>query len=215
MWTQESFSWDGEWLKLPERIITPKPVQQPHPPMWTAATQPSTIEAAGRMGLGVLIFGQSYGRIEEFVSLYRKAITEAEPIGAFVNNRFAVHHNCLCAPTDDEAIAIQGRNFKWFINFAKEIFTPWLEGEAPKSYEYVVEIIKELIHDVDSVSAEDIVASGGAAIGSPETILATFQHLADSGVDEVLLLMQLRDTPHEAIMRSIELIATEVMPKLK
>jgi hypothetical protein len=69
------------------------------------------------------------------------------------------------------------------------------QGEPPKTYEYVTDTIKELLDQMAHVSAEDIVASGGAAIGSPETLLGIFRHLAESGVDEVLLFMQMFQTP--------------------
>jgi alkanesulfonate monooxygenase SsuD/methylene tetrahydromethanopterin reductase-like flavin-dependent oxidoreductase (luciferase family) len=52
MWMQNKFSADGKWLKFPERQVVPKPVQSPHPPIFTAATQPSTIQMAGEMGIG-------------------------------------------------------------------------------------------------------------------------------------------------------------------
>src|SRR6478752_9455922 len=29
-WTEEEFSWDGEYFKLPPRGVVPKPMQQPH-----------------------------------------------------------------------------------------------------------------------------------------------------------------------------------------
>jgi alkanesulfonate monooxygenase SsuD/methylene tetrahydromethanopterin reductase-like flavin-dependent oxidoreductase (luciferase family) len=120
----------------------------------------------------------------------------------------------MCCPTDEEAIAIQGKNFKRYTGLAKDLFRPWLEGEVPKSYEHVVNTVKEMIGSLDTVSAEDLVAAGGAAIGSPETLVKMFTRLADAGVDEVLLFMQSFDTPHEKILESIELIATEVMPKV-
>ena len=41
------------------------------------------------------------------------------------------------------------------------------------------------------------------------------QHVADAGVDEALLFMQSFTTPHESIMRSIELMAKEVKPQVK
>lgn len=214
MWMQESFSADGEWLKMPEVQVVPKPVQRPHPPMWTAAAQPSTIEAAGRMGIGALIFGSSYEAAIENVTLYRESIKAAEPVGGFVNDRFGVFMQCLCAPTDDEAIAIQGKNHKAYINLGAQLFSPWMKGEAPPSYAHVIETFKGILNQIETVTSEDIVAAGGAAIGSPETLVTIFQRLVDSGVDEVLLYMQGFHTPHDAIMRSIELIATEVMPKI-
>jgi alkanesulfonate monooxygenase SsuD/methylene tetrahydromethanopterin reductase-like flavin-dependent oxidoreductase (luciferase family) len=214
MWMNTKSSFEGKWLTFPEREVVPKPVQKPHPPMWTAATQPSTIQMAGEMGIGALIFGGSYESAIENVTHYREAIKNAKPVGGFVNDRFGVFMQCLCAPSDEEAIAVQGKNFKRYVGLGKELFAPWLKGAVPKSYEHVVNTIKEMMAAVDTVTAEDIVAAGGAAIGSPETLVAMFSRLADAGVDEVLLYMQSFDTPHDKILRSIQLIADEVMPKV-
>jgi hypothetical protein len=37
----------------------------------------------------------------------------------------------------------------------------------------------------------------------------------DAGVDEIMLFMQGARTPHEKVLESIRLFATEVMPRLK
>jgi F420-dependent oxidoreductase-like protein len=34
LWTEERASFDGEYYRLTEAIANPKPVQQPHPPIW-------------------------------------------------------------------------------------------------------------------------------------------------------------------------------------
>lgn len=213
-WTADRFSWDGEWVKFPEREMTPKPVQTPHPPLWTAATQPATLELAGKMGLGALVFGVGYELVAEYNAIYRKAIEDADPVGQFVNNKFAGFLMTMCAPTDDEAVAIQGHNYKHYLHNIGELFTPWKEG-APKSYEYFVEFWKQAQPQLEQATMEEIVAMGSAAIGSPDTVLDVMQKMADSGADEVLLFMQAYDAPHEAVMRSIELIAKEVMPRLE
>ena len=55
MWTEHEFSgFDGRFVKMPPRVVVPKPVQKPHPPMWMACTSPPSFELAGRYGLGVL-----------------------------------------------------------------------------------------------------------------------------------------------------------------
>ncbi len=41
MWTQEHFSYDGLSFSMPERNVLPKPLQQPHPPMWVTVTSPA------------------------------------------------------------------------------------------------------------------------------------------------------------------------------
>lgn len=215
MWTQETFAWPSETLPIPERKVIPKPVQKPHPPMSVACTQPSTIQFAAKHGLGVLGFGIGQGQSNEYVQMYREAIKNAEPIGEFVNNRFALWVHTLCAPTDEEALAIQGPNFKLYSEQVRSLFAPWIDGKPPNSYAWFMQHFAEQYNQMQSIAMEDIVKAGGACIGSPETCLRVLQYLSDAGVDEALLFMQSFTTPHETVMRSIELIAKEVKPRLK
>ncbi len=216
MWTQDEFSWDSPLMKIPTRNVTPKPMQRPHPPMWVSATQPSTIEFAGKNGLGVLGFGIGQGDSDNFVRQYREEIAHCTPIGEFVNNRFALWVHSLCLPTDEEALEVQGPNFAKYGEQVRALFAPWTtEGKAPRSYEWFMKFYQEQQEALQTVTMEDIIGRGGAALGSPDTCLQTLQHVADAGVDEVLLFMQGADTPHEKIMQSIELFATEVKPRLK
>lgn len=67
----------------------------------------------------------------------------------------------------------------------------------------------------DSNDMEQVVANGGAVIGSPETCARVLNQLADYGVDEALLIHQLFNAPHDKILRSLELLAKEVKPRLK
>lgn len=215
MWTEEVFSWESELITIPERQILPKPVQKPHPPMSVACTQPSSIEIAADNGLGVLGFGIGQGQSDEYVRTYRERIKNAKPVGSFVNNRFAIFMSAMCAETDAEAIALRGPDFSTYNEAVRQLFTPWVDGKSPASYQWFMDYWKENYKMVRETKMEDIVAAGGAVIGSPETCLNVLNYLADAGVDEVLLFMQSYTTPHDAIMRSLRLLAEEVMPKLK
>lgn len=213
MWTDESFKWNSELISVPPRTVIPKPVQQPHPPMWVACTQPSTIEFAGRNGLGVLGLGIDAQNAAEYVRGYREAIRHAKPIGAFTNNRFAILVTTLCCPTDEEAIKPQAPSIKVLGEQVGELHKPWLQGSIPPTYEYFTEWVARNAEAVKHASLADLVQ--GSCVGSPDTCLQMLQGLADAGVDETMLFMQLYETPHDAIMRSIRLIAQEVRPRLK
>ena len=52
MWTEQVFSHDGVYYHIPPREVIPKPVQQPHPPIWVACTQMDTFRLAGERGIG-------------------------------------------------------------------------------------------------------------------------------------------------------------------
>jgi len=216
MWTQENFQYESPTLKIPQRQVLPKPVQKPHPPMWVACTQPATLEFAADHGIGALGFGIGQGQSNDYVRLYKERIRNCKPIGSFVNNKFALLTFTLCCDTDEEALAIQGPNFRMYSDAVRNLFAPWIEGKPPRSYEWFMKYWQETMYKAaQSVPVSEIVKAGGACIGSPETCLRVLQYLADAGVDEALLFMQMYTTPPDKIMRSIELIAREVMPRLK
>ena len=126
MWTQEEFSWDSELIKIPPRMVIPKPVQKPHPPMHVSCTQPATIEIAADNGLGVLGFGIGQDKSNDYVRMYKERIQHCTPIGEFINNRFCMMAAAMCAPTDKEALDIRGPDFTTYNEAVQQLFTPWL-----------------------------------------------------------------------------------------
>ena len=56
MWTQDAFSFDGVSFRMPARNVLPKPVQDPHPPMWVAVTSPG--HGAGSRQAGARLPGR-------------------------------------------------------------------------------------------------------------------------------------------------------------
>jgi alkanesulfonate monooxygenase SsuD/methylene tetrahydromethanopterin reductase-like flavin-dependent oxidoreductase (luciferase family) len=54
MWSDEPFSYEGLSFSMPERNVLPKPLQDPHPPLWVTVTSPGTELDAAERGLGCL-----------------------------------------------------------------------------------------------------------------------------------------------------------------
>ena len=54
-WKGEPFSYEGEFYKVDNATVAPRPYQVPHPPIRMAATSDETFPAAGRMGLPIFI----------------------------------------------------------------------------------------------------------------------------------------------------------------
>src|SRR5438874_979395 len=105
MWLNETFEWEGKYFKVPPRQVIPKPRQKPHPPMWMAGTSPESHELAGSRGLGVLSFSYMtpLEELEKRIAAYRKAIKEAKPVGAFVNEQAGVFVFGYCGENPEEA----------------------------------------------------------------------------------------------------------------
>src|SRR2546428_5218355 len=53
-WTEERVTFAGEFYTLRDLAVLPRPLQRPHPPLWTAAVSPDTYKLAARRGLRLL-----------------------------------------------------------------------------------------------------------------------------------------------------------------
>ncbi len=218
MWTQKTFSWDGKYFKMPEREVIPKPVQKPHPPIWVAATQPTTWEVAGHKGIGALGFGISEpGVIDGLVASYKNAIKECEPVGAFVNDRTAAATLCVCAPTREEAKVVAKDAIDFTTRKAAELFTPFSKREV-KGYEYYKKMAEQVValgdYRLSLADIEQRIEKGAVMVGDPEDCLRVAKMYEAAGIDMLLMLVQIGAVPHEKTMQTIELIGKYVMPKL-
>src|SRR5215831_15777486 len=54
-WTHERFSYDGQFWQIPDLAVSPRPVQQPHPPIYLGIASPEAFEMAGVKGHGALL----------------------------------------------------------------------------------------------------------------------------------------------------------------
>ncbi len=52
LWTSEDPSFDGEYVKFSNVIFLPRPVQKPHPPIWTGGESPPALRRAARLADG-------------------------------------------------------------------------------------------------------------------------------------------------------------------
>ncbi|MFQ5880134.1 MAG: LLM class flavin-dependent oxidoreductase [Dehalococcoidia bacterium] len=218
MWTQETFSWEGRYFVVPPRNVLPKPLQKPHPPLWVACTQPETFRIAGRLGLGALSFGFiAPGYVEVSLSLYRDALKQAQPVGQFVNDQFAATTLAICAPTDEEAREIGEPAADFFADSIALLFVPWAKKtDAPASYQHYVglaQLVEQRLRQRPSFREQW--QSGTLCIGSPNHCRQVAQRYADTGIDQLILLVQAGRIPHEKVMQTIRLLGQEVIPHFR
>jgi alkanesulfonate monooxygenase SsuD/methylene tetrahydromethanopterin reductase-like flavin-dependent oxidoreductase (luciferase family) len=125
MWTEDAFKWESDLIRIPEREVMPKPVQQPHPPLWQTVTGPESCERAGRMGVGMLgsaLFSPLW-HVPAAIESHRRGLAEADVAGAFVNERTAMFTLVHCAESRAEAIASGAAEAAlWFMNEAPRVF---------------------------------------------------------------------------------------------
>jgi alkanesulfonate monooxygenase SsuD/methylene tetrahydromethanopterin reductase-like flavin-dependent oxidoreductase (luciferase family) len=125
MWTEDVFEWKSELLEVPARNVVPKPLQDPHPPLWQTCTSPESFEMAGELGVGALATTllSPLASLAELFAHYRRGLERCRPAGRFVNDRRAVFTFFHCAETRREAIESRaGEAALWFVNAAPRVF---------------------------------------------------------------------------------------------
>lgn len=220
MWTQEVFEgFEGAFVRMPPRPVVPKPVQKPHPPMWMAATQPSSFELAAELGLGALCFGFGpLSDVERYAEIYRAAQPRCtEPVGAFANHRFAPSAFMYCGETDEESLEHGGPAALYFAAQLLQLFVPWV-GKTVQGYEYYTneEAARRIAGRLDQVpDPKEMQRQGFVLTGAPDTCLKTLRRYYDLGADLVLCLVQAGHLEHPRILRSLERFGTEVLPEVR
>jgi luciferase family oxidoreductase group 1 len=209
MFSQESWSYDGPHFRFPARNVLPKPLQQPHPPLWVACSQMETIRMAGARGMGALAFQfLNSNSAQAWVHAYYNAFTKTQALltAHATNPNIAIVAGFMCAPTDEEAARLaDGWTFFQFCLAFYGKHGPVAPGSISLWQEY----------EAWRGSAEGKSAGGVSLIGSPATLRKRLEEFEASHIDQIILLNQAGKTSHKAICDSLELFAQEVMPEFK
>ncbi len=209
MWLQDEYvGFQGKHWSLPPRKVLPKPYGKSHPAMWYAAGSPPSYAMAAKKGLGVLGFSvQKVSDMEWVLEQYKTAITEAEPVGDYVNDNVMVTSTAICAPTHEEAVHIaatsglhymQSLVFRYHDTFPRpEGFPVWPET-LPQFNEEIIELL----------IAEELLICG-----DPGEVLRQCKRWEQAGADQLSFGLPVGISP-ENTLQSIRLIGEHVIPQI-
>src|SRR5262249_58550326 len=80
LWTSDRVTFTGRFWTLHDVSVTPRPVQQPRPPLWFGARHPEALRRAARLGDGFIGAGSSStDEFREQVALLRKYLLDNRP----------------------------------------------------------------------------------------------------------------------------------------
>jgi alkanesulfonate monooxygenase SsuD/methylene tetrahydromethanopterin reductase-like flavin-dependent oxidoreductase (luciferase family) len=223
-WTNDEYEFHGEHWEMPRRRVLPKPLQKPHPPLWGATSSDDGHREVGSLGLGLCSFavGVPPEEVKRKVDIYREAVARCtEPIGAYVHEDAATFTMTICDDDRARAIDIATESFEWYPKAgARQIASVagWMAERQQDlgNYGYAADL--KNIDDtglLDQLSMDYLVGSGAAVCGTPADCVEAIDRYREAGVDTLLCLVNPYKIPHEAVMRTIELMGTEVLPHFR
>ena len=217
MWEQEYYEEDSEYLKFPRRMVTPKPYQYPHPPAWMAASTESSATMAGENGCGLLCFSimQPLDRLREVIDSYRLAQQRAVPLTGVHTNKVGVYTLVHCAESRESfATNRLWESMWWWYKGIAEFHLKWeMAHLTPEQQAQAFPLLESRARgefDIEEFDREDMVI-----VGTPDECLQKLLRYEEAGVDQLLCYLNFGYLPHEAVMKSIELLGTRVIPELK
>ena len=200
---QGDYAHDGEHWSFPASTSVPKPLQKPHPPIWVAARDPGTFDAAVKDGYSVMTWAltRPFSEVETYMGRFEDALAKAPGVTRprFMTMRHAgVYEKPQDADVFCQAVARQGARFE---NLFKNL-APVIDGfpqPAPP----------ELLTNQDQYARETVLAN--LMFGTPDQVIEKLKPYEALGCD-YFCYNATYGLPLAAQKSSLRLFIDEVMP---
>ena len=194
---REVLDFDGKFFHYKDYLVTLKPRQRPHPPLWYGAPGADAIPWAAPRAINVVSLGPA-ARARAISDRYRaewaalgRAASELPKIG--------ITRHIVVAATDAEAQRIAG-----------EAYTRWRDG---MDFLWRRSNVEFTLKDVYPKDFAGLARIGNGVAGSPATVRDYIVRLQEeTGVNYLLCQMVFGSMGAAEAERSIRLFAGEVMP---
>jgi alkanesulfonate monooxygenase SsuD/methylene tetrahydromethanopterin reductase-like flavin-dependent oxidoreductase (luciferase family) len=218
-WTQPGpFPFEGQHYNIRYVNLWPRPYQTPHPPVWipSQGSTETVIWAADPVRkYPFLVTFSSTDLVIRYLNTYRDQARKYgyEP----ESGQFGWACPVYVAETDERARAEAGRAIETLFN--NYLRMP-LEMLIPPGYtsQASMRAFMKLRSNVGGKlsTADDLIASGTAIIGSVKTVRSKIEEVRDkTGLGILLPMFQFGVLPDDLAKRNIEMFAAEVMPHLR
>ena len=199
-WTQESFSYEGRHFTIPEVQVLPKPVQQPHPPIWVGAVARRALERAAELGDGWMSdLMQTLPVEKRLADRYREACARhgRQPVVCLLRNSYV-------AATRQEV------EEKWLPGAIESQVWYWRAGARGRDDAGLF----QRLDAGEKVSLEDF-ARDRAIAGTPDDCIREIERYRQEIDCDYLQLSIGNVGGYEETRKSLELWGREVLPAFK
>jgi alkanesulfonate monooxygenase SsuD/methylene tetrahydromethanopterin reductase-like flavin-dependent oxidoreductase (luciferase family) len=186
----------GEYYRFEDVPLALEPFQKPHPPLWYGANNPESAVRAAKRGMNVV------GNIPaKVVRTLGEAYWPAASAAGMKSPKLGMNRHLVIAEDGAEALASARRAYRrWYASFMK---LWWDYKTPPVGVNYPAEI-------------DGFLESGMAVVGTPADVRASLEgQLEESGANYLGCRFAFGDLTLAESMRSVELFAREVMPRLR
>jgi alkanesulfonate monooxygenase SsuD/methylene tetrahydromethanopterin reductase-like flavin-dependent oxidoreductase (luciferase family) len=216
-WTDPGpFEWYGKHYKLRYVNPWPRPMQQPHPPIWSPSQgSTETVSWAAERHYTYLQTFSTIDNIRKAFELFKQACAGFgyEPDPRQMGWSFPI----FVADTDEEARRIAAPHLEFLFNvlirMPKDVFYP--SGYLGEASAARIMASKSGL-GTSATTGEFLMDSGFAMVGSPDTIAEKLtQYQSEIGFGTMMGMFQFGSMGKDEFESSVNLFADKVLPRLK
>ena len=221
-WTEPGpFAWEGKYFHLPYVNPWPRPLQQPHPPIWLPgfASLETIDEAAKRRYTFMQVFSPRVV-LKKALDTYRRLAEEKYGYEA-TRDQLGAAIVIYVAETDEQAHREARPHVTWLFREGLK-HPPYFA--IPPGYQskqsfknFLGTIIEKGIPDIYDLTYDFLIENGYAIVGSPDTVIEQLTKLTDELGTGVVTGAggQWGAMPHWMAIKNMTLMAEEVMPHFR
>ena len=207
-WSQPRFSFEGKYHRFDDVAIAPKPRQKPLPPIRVAASSPDTFSAIGRLGYPIFVMPRgTFADMAAPIESYRAAYSAAGHPG---RGQVYMRVPLYVAETYERARAEPEPSIMHF--FREQAAR--LRASANRAGTSASEGRAERAAMLDTLTYDDAIR-GKIIIGTPDMVADQLHGLQETlGLDGILAELNTGGRiPHDCVVRALQLLCQEVMPR--
>ena len=209
-WNNYRFDHHGHYYNMDDVVVTPRPYQQPHPPIRIAANSIDTFGIVGQLGFPLVtgVRGQGLKQVADNLELYRAAVKEnghdVDDVYVRMPIYVAESMEQVRADTEESTMRAFRRTADTYIR------TVEAEGENASAER------RQRAEQLLNTTYDDLLVDR-VAYGSPEEVAERLAEIRDQlGLTGVIMEPNLGGTvPAERVQNSVKLYAEEVAPALR
>ncbi len=195
---------DGEYWQFPTATSCPKPLQTPHPPIWVAARDPGTFDAAVAEGYSVMTWAltRPFSEVEAYMQRFEDSLAKA-PVGTKRPRFMTMRHAGIYEKPEEadvfvEAIQKQGRQFENLFRKLKPVVNGFAQEPDP------ADLTNQHEYERGNLLAN-------LMLGTPDEVIAKLKPYEELGVDYFCYCASYH-LPLEQQKKSLRLFIDEVLP---
>ncbi|MBI3390202.1 MAG: LLM class flavin-dependent oxidoreductase [Deltaproteobacteria bacterium] len=215
-WTEEGpFAFEGKHFRVRYANIWPRPLQQPHPPIWLPSQgSTETIRFGVQHRYPFVTVFTSYKQTKRLLEEYK---AEAERVGyAAPPEQIGFALPVYVAETDARAREEAKAHVMWLFRRGLKMPPHFLLPPGYVTEESLRKFIAVGLRPVSDLSFEELEREGYVLLGSARTVLDRLKECRrDLGFGLFIVGGRIGDMPHDKASKSQELFAREVIPALR